>query len=93
MRYLRMSGCDLFVEIGPKPSLLGMARRVADDPSLRWIPTLRQGVSVWERIADVVTQLYGQRVARAHSSPTALAALALSRTAPCPVSRRLRPLS
>ena len=63
LRYLSGSGYELFVEIGPKPTLIGMARQFADGPSRHWIPTLRQGVSEWERIADTVMRLYAQGVA------------------------------
>ncbi|WP_051707762.1 MULTISPECIES: type I polyketide synthase [unclassified Streptomyces] len=43
---LRRLGCDAFVEIGPHPTLLGLARTAAppdpDHPAL-WLPSLRRG--------------------------------------------------
>ena len=50
-------GYDIFVEIGPKPTLLGMARRFAPS-SLLWLPSLRPGRGDWEQMLDSLAQLY-----------------------------------
>lgn len=41
MRALVEGGYRVFVEVGPRPVLLGMARRFIDLPDAAWIPTLR----------------------------------------------------
>ncbi len=42
MQALRDQGCDALVEIGPRPTLLGMGRAcVADPDAVAWLPSLR----------------------------------------------------
>ena len=41
---LAQLGCDVWLEVGPQPTLIGMAERCLDDDAPRhWIPSLRQG--------------------------------------------------
>ena len=49
---------DLFIEIGPKPVLLGMGRLCLPKEHGIWVPTLRQGKSdLWE-LSGALTALY-----------------------------------
>lgn len=41
MRSLAAEGYRTFLELGPRPVLLGMARRFLDLPNATWVPTLR----------------------------------------------------
>ena len=55
---LRDQGCDVFVEIGPQPTLLGMGRRCLPDHDGRWLPSLRRGRGDWESILESLAHLY-----------------------------------
>lgn len=55
---LRALGCTVFVEIGPAPVLLGMARRDLPECEAHWLPSLRKGRSDWEQILDTAARLY-----------------------------------
>ena len=44
MTALAEQGCDIMVEIGPSPTLLGMARRVIPAGKTSWLPSLRPGL-------------------------------------------------
>jgi len=57
MQALVQHGCEIFIEIGPKPTLLGMgARCVATDKGL-WLPSLRQGEADWQTLLNSLGQL------------------------------------
>ncbi len=50
---LRSSGVDVFVEMGPSPTLLGMARRcLADTDACACLPSLRRGRADWDSILE-----------------------------------------
>ena len=56
---LARTGCDLFLEVGPTPVLLGMGRRCLPDiPSPRWLPSLRPSVPDWEQMLASLGALY-----------------------------------
>ncbi|QLE49244.1 type I polyketide synthase [Nostoc sp. C057] len=61
MQVLYQAGYEVFVEIGPHPTLLGMARRecpeVLDEQGL-WLASLRKGKEDWQQLLDSVAQLY-----------------------------------
>ena len=57
MASLIKRGINVFVEIGPKPVLLGMGRRLYDNDGT-WLPTLRQNDSDWSCLISTVAQLY-----------------------------------
>lgn len=57
MQSLVQHGCEIFIEIGPKPTLLGMgARCVATDQGI-WLPSLRQGEDDWQTLLNSLGQL------------------------------------
>ncbi|TDD84666.1 aminotransferase class I/II-fold pyridoxal phosphate-dependent enzyme [Actinomadura rubrisoli] len=49
---LRGLGCDAFVEIGPHPTLIGLARAAAQGTceDVLWLPSLRRGGDDWETL-------------------------------------------
>lgn len=52
-------GCGTFVEMGPKPVLLGMGRNcLPDSADALWLPSLRQGVEDWRQLLASLSALY-----------------------------------
>ena len=58
MQTLHQQGCGLFVEIGPKPVLLGMGRRCLPDEAGVWLPSLRPGREDWQQLLESLGELY-----------------------------------
>ncbi|MEB3358629.1 MAG: hybrid fatty acyl-AMP ligase/type I polyketide synthase [Synechococcales bacterium] len=56
------AGCQVFLEVGPQPVLLGMGRRCLGDRSNKraWLPSLREGRSDWAQLLQSVGKLYVQ---------------------------------
>ena len=52
----------VFIEIGPSPVLLGMARRCLSEDSASWLPSLRQGKPDWQQMLESLGALYVQGV-------------------------------
>jgi acyl transferase domain-containing protein/acyl carrier protein len=52
------SGCNIFLELGPSPSLLGMARDCASKPDALWLSSLRPGRDDWTEILLSLQALY-----------------------------------
>ncbi|MCB9896965.1 MAG: SDR family NAD(P)-dependent oxidoreductase [Planctomycetes bacterium] len=57
MTALAAQDCDAFVEIGPAPVLLGMARRFVDEGGRAWLPSLRPGTGDCARLLESVAEL------------------------------------
>ncbi|WP_246844636.1 type I polyketide synthase, partial [Hydrocoleum sp. CS-953] len=57
---LHEKGYELFLEIGPKPILLGMGRRCLPREVGVWLPSLRPGVDEWQLMLSSLGQLYAQ---------------------------------
>jgi malonyl CoA-acyl carrier protein transacylase len=55
-------GYQVFVEIGPKPTLLGMGRHCLPKGVGVWLPSLRPGQSDWQQILTSLAALYVQGV-------------------------------
>jgi acyl transferase domain-containing protein/acyl carrier protein len=55
---LRAHGCEVLVEIGPHPTLLGLAAACWPDGSGLWLPSLRKGREDWEVLLESVARLY-----------------------------------
>ena len=53
---LRQQGYELFVEIGPAPTLIGMAQRCVSDGV--WLPSLRPGQTDWQTLLTSLGTLY-----------------------------------
>jgi acyl transferase domain-containing protein len=63
MQTLAECGCNVFLEIGPSPTLVGMGQRCLTDPSLRWLPSLRAGRDDWQTMLESLADLYVSGVA------------------------------
>lgn len=60
MQQLHQQGYDVFVEIGPKPVLLGMGQLCLTNNNAAWLPSLRQGQDDWAQITTTLGKLYEQ---------------------------------
>ncbi len=58
MLALHQSGCEVFVEIGPNPTLLSMGQRCLPEGVGTWLPSLRQGKEDWHTLLSSLGQLY-----------------------------------
>lgn len=56
--YLQQQGVEIFLEIGPKPILLGMARECLPEYKALWLPSLRSAGGDWQPMLTSLTQLY-----------------------------------
>ena len=52
----------VFLEIGPNPVLLGMARRCLQDERQSWLPSLRSGRADWQQMLESLQALYSAGV-------------------------------
>ncbi len=60
MQTLGSKGYEIFVEIGPQPTLLGMGRRCLPDGDRLWLPALRKGKADWTQLLETMAALYGR---------------------------------
>ena len=58
METLYQLGSNVFIEIGPKPALLGMGRLCLAENGENWLPSLRQGHNDWKQILQSLGELY-----------------------------------
>jgi acyl transferase domain-containing protein len=58
MKSLRQEGYDLFMEIGPQPTLLGLGRRCIPDKGRLWLPSLQPGQEDWSQLLYSLGELY-----------------------------------
>jgi len=58
---LYSQGYDTFVEIGPRPTLLGLGRQCLPEGA-QWAPSLRPGRSDWQQMLQSLSELYVQGV-------------------------------
>ncbi|ARV62851.1 short-chain dehydrogenase [Nostocales cyanobacterium HT-58-2] len=65
MQTLVQQKCDVLLEIGPKPILLGMGKQCLSDTELKqmvWLPSLRPGQSDWQQLLQSLAKMYVQGV-------------------------------
>ena len=55
-------GYEVFLEIGPKPILLGMGKQCSSKDIGVWLPSLREGIDDWQQMIFSLAQLYLQGV-------------------------------
>ena len=60
IKTLHEQGCRLYLEIGPHPTLLGMAARCLPEGAGEWLPSLRRGRSDWRQMLESLGALYVQ---------------------------------
>ncbi|MFL9462648.1 MULTISPECIES: type I polyketide synthase [Scytonema] len=58
LKALHAEGYEVFVEIGPKPTLLGMGRNCLPDKIGAWLPSLRPGQEDWRVLLQSLGELY-----------------------------------
>ncbi|NEO53141.1 MAG: SDR family NAD(P)-dependent oxidoreductase [Okeania sp. SIO3B5] len=58
MKTLESEGYETFLEIGPRPILLGMGRQCVTEDVGEWLPSLRPGVDEWEQMLSSLGKLY-----------------------------------
>ncbi|NEP11408.1 MAG: acyltransferase domain-containing protein, partial [Symploca sp. SIO2C1] len=58
METLHQQGYKVFLEIGPKPILLGMGRQCLPENQGIWLPSLRSQKSNWEQMLSSLGELY-----------------------------------
>jgi acyl transferase domain-containing protein/surfactin synthase thioesterase subunit len=58
LRSLHEQGCNVFLEVGPGHTLLGMGRQCLTAPGISWLPSLSRRRSDWETILESVRSLY-----------------------------------
>ncbi|HBL10886.1 MAG TPA: short-chain dehydrogenase [Cyanobacteria bacterium UBA11162] len=63
MATLQQQDCQLFVEIGPKPILLGMGRHCIPEDTGIWLPSLYPGRNDWQQLLQSLGALYVRGVA------------------------------
>ena len=59
---LHQEGYEIFLEIGPKPILLGMGRQCLPEFVGVWLPSLRSGQEDWQQMLQSLGELYVQGV-------------------------------
>ncbi|MDJ0634241.1 MAG: alpha/beta fold hydrolase [Xenococcaceae cyanobacterium MO_188.B29] len=58
MELLEQEKCNIFLEIGAKPILLGMGRQCLPKAKGLWLPSLRSGKQDWQQIFSSLASLY-----------------------------------
>ncbi len=58
MQALVDGGCEIFLEIGPSPTLIGLGRRCISQEGFGWLPSLRPARDDWQSLLDSLGQLY-----------------------------------
>ncbi len=58
IRALADQGVTLFIETGPHPTLIGMARQTLSDYDALWLPSLHRKEEDWDTLLKSVAQLY-----------------------------------
>jgi len=62
INHLEKQNIDIYIEIGPTPTLLSMGKNCIAEGNQLWIPTLRQGQSNLQTMFHLLGQLYIQGV-------------------------------
>ena len=62
METLHQQGYSVFVEVGPKPTLLGMGRTCLPEGVGVWLPSLRQAEQDWQQLLSSLAALYERGV-------------------------------
>ena len=60
---IKEENCNIFLEIGPKPTLLSMAKKcLPDSLETLWIPSIKPGQSDWQQMLEGLAALYSRGV-------------------------------
>ncbi len=60
MQALQEKGYQVFLELGPTPTLLGMGGKCLPEGFGMWLPSLRKGRDDWQQMLDSLASLYVQ---------------------------------
>ena len=60
---LHAVGCRVVVEVGPRPTLIGLGQQTVSDPGMVWAASLRPGRGEWAQLLETVGTLWTQGVA------------------------------
>ncbi len=52
------SGCNLFIDLGPKPTSLSMAQETIQSQDLVWIPSFKKNFTSWQTLSDGIARLF-----------------------------------
>ena len=69
---LHQQKCGIYLEIGPKPLLLGMGKQCLPPEAGQWLPSLRPGQSDWQPLLQSLGQFYISGIAidwKGYASP------------------------
>ncbi|MGL5832823.1 MAG: MupA/Atu3671 family FMN-dependent luciferase-like monooxygenase, partial [Waterburya sp.] len=58
METLQQKKCQVFLECGPKPILLGLGQQCLPETSGMWLPSLRPGKNAWQQMLTSLAELY-----------------------------------
>ena len=58
MAATQQAECDIFIEIGPKPILLGMGQECIPNGKAAWLPSLRPMTADWQQMLESLSQIY-----------------------------------
>ena len=58
MQTLYQEGCQIFLEIGPQATLLGMGRQCLPEGTGVWLPSVRKAQADWQQLLESLGQLY-----------------------------------
>ena len=51
-------GCDTFIDLGPKPTSIGMGQETVMDPKLNWLPSFKKNFTIWETMLQGLGKMY-----------------------------------
>ena len=51
-------GCDTFIDLGPKPTSIGMAQETVIDSNLNWLPSFKKNFTIWETMLQGLGKMY-----------------------------------
>jgi myxalamid-type polyketide synthase MxaB len=60
MTALEAEDCDVFLEVGPRPTLLGLGRQCLPDSGAAWLPSLRPNRGDWRQMLESLAELYAR---------------------------------
>lgn len=58
MQSIMERGCQIFLELGPSPTLLGMGAKCLPEGFGTWLPSLRKGRNDWDQMLESLAALY-----------------------------------
>jgi myxalamid-type polyketide synthase MxaB len=58
MTTLASQGCDVYLELGPQPTLLGLGRQSVPETGAAWLPSLRRQRGDWQQMLESLATLF-----------------------------------